>query len=176
MTQTITIESVAVFALASILIFGAANLQQEAAAGVPLTVQDVIKKIEDATVPETESGDKLEDVAEKLATAQEELDKDPSDNQAALGNMEGAAGDLEAAVEKELIDSGTGNGCLDDLASIAKGIATAAIADAKAAGGDIDKIAEAEGAVMDGMTLQEADQFKDAIAQYKDAVSKAEGA
>ncbi|MCK4774883.1 MAG: hypothetical protein KAT30_08850, partial [Candidatus Krumholzibacteria bacterium] len=42
----------------------------------------------------TKLADKLEDVLHNLETAQEELDKDPPDNQAAVGVMEGAAGDL----------------------------------------------------------------------------------
>ena len=52
--------------------------------------------------------DKIEDVLEKVNTAYEEIMKDPPDYQATLGNLEGAVGDLEAAVKDGLLDPDDG--------------------------------------------------------------------
>ena len=62
--------------------------------------------------------DKIEDAAAKANTALGELEKTPSDNQAAAGNIEGAIGDLEAAVADGLLDPGHGNRLIDQLANI----------------------------------------------------------
>lgn len=68
--------------------------------------------------PGSPVADKVEDAAAKANTALGELEKTPRDNQAAAGNIEGAIGDLEAAVADGLLDPGNGNRLIDQLASI----------------------------------------------------------
>ena len=98
------------------------------------------------------------------------------DNQAAMGAIEGAVGDLEAAVSAGLLDSVQGTQCMTQLASAARQLAVAAIDAAIAGGGDPDKIADAQLALDDGDALRSAESFKDAVAMYKDALAQAEGA
>jgi len=68
--------------------------------------------------PGSPVADKVEDAAAKANTALGELEKTPRDNQAAAGNIEGAIGDLEAAVADGLLDPGNGNRLIDQLANI----------------------------------------------------------
>ncbi len=65
--------------------------------------------------PNTPLADKTEDGLATVLTAIEELEKTPPDNQAAVGNIEGAVGDLEAAVQDGLLGSATGNDLMDRL-------------------------------------------------------------
>ena len=123
--------------------------------------------------PGTPLADKVEDGLAKVQTVLEELAKDPPDTQAALGTLEGAVGDLAAAEDEGL---GQGTALMDQLAGIARALAQIAIADAVAQGGEADKISDAQEALADGDALRAAFGFKDAVARYKDAVAKAEGA
>ena len=72
--------------------------------------------------PGSPVADKVEDAAAKANTALGELEKTPSDDQAAVGNIEGAIGDLEAAVTDGLLDPGYGNQLIDQLADIIRQI------------------------------------------------------
>jgi hypothetical protein len=117
--------------------------------------------------------DKAEDARDKLDAALSELAKSPPDGAAALGALEGAAGELEAMVDGGLLTPTEGETLLDALADAARLIATDAI-DA-AAGGDTAKLAEANQALADGDTLRD-DHVKETIGKYKDAFSKAESA
>ena len=65
---------------------------------------------------------------------------------------------------------------MDALAGIARQLAQASIDAATARGGDSVKIGEATGALASGDALRSAGGFKVAVALYKDAISKAEGA
>jgi hypothetical protein len=145
-----------------------------------ITVEDQIQRILDDVqdlVAEGElSEDKGEDVNAKLETVLEELEKDPPDNQAAVGNIEGAVGDLEAAVDAGELDPEVGEGLMDDLAEVARGLAEQAITDANNGGGDWDKIAEAQASLAEGDALRAWGDFKDAVNKYKDALAQAEGA
>ena len=126
--------------------------------------------------PNTPLEDKTEDALAKVLTAIEELEKTPPDNQAAVGNIEGAVGDLEAAVKDGLLDSATGNDLMDRLVGAARNLATNAIAEAMARPGDPTQIADALQALDDGNALHADEEFKDAVNKYKDALAKAEGA
>ncbi|MCK5604057.1 hypothetical protein KAR91_19375, partial [Candidatus Pacearchaeota archaeon] len=130
--------------------------------------------------PDTPLADKLKDVLAKVQTFQEELGKTPPDNQAALGNIEGAVGDLEAAVEDNLLDSEQGTQLMDSFAAIARQIAVNALQDALQdaihSGGDFDLYDEAKQALAEGDTLRSEGSFKDAVNKYKDALAKAESA
>ena len=118
----------------------------------------------------------MEDALASCNTAIEELNKTPPDNQAALGNIEGAVGDIEAAVNEGL-DETTGINLMDNLAGVARQIAQEAIDIAIATpGSDSGEIADAQQFLADGDTLRADEQFKDAVSKYKDALSKAESA
>lgn len=134
-----------------------------------------VQAIVDAS-PGTDVEDKLEDVVAKLDTVVEEFNKTPPDNQAALGNMEGAVGDLEAAVDDGLISAAEGNDLMDQLAAIARQVTQNAINAAIAARGDAGDISDATASLAEGDTLRDDGAYKDAVAEYKDALSKAEGA
>ena len=136
---------------------------------------DEIQDIIDAN-PGTPLADKMEDALASCNTAIDELNKTPPDNQAALGNIEGAVGDIEAAVNEGL-DETTGNILMDNLAGVARQIAQEAIDIAIATpGSDSGEIADAQQSLADGDTLRADEQFKDAVNKYKDALSKAESA
>lgn len=89
--------------------------------------------------PETPLAEKVDDAAAKTQTALDELAKTPPDNQAAVGNIDGAVGELEAAVEDGLLDTEQGKQLMDDLAVIAKHLAVDAINKAIDADGDPDR-------------------------------------
>ena len=126
--------------------------------------------------PNTPLADKTDDSLAKLLTAIEELEKTPPDNQAAVGNIEGAVGDLEAAVQDGLLVSAIGNDLMNQLVVVAHNLAANAIAEAVARAGDLTEIADAQQALDDGDALHAAEEFKDAVNKYKDALVKAEGA
>ena len=122
----------------------------------------------------TPVADKVADAAAKAQTALMELDKTPPDNQAALGNIEGAVGELEAAINEGL-DAAQANALMDQLAAIARQIVRTALDQAIALPSpDSSVIAEAEMFLVDGDALRDVDAFKDAINKYKDALSKAQ--
>ena len=122
--------------------------------------------------------DKIEDVLEKTETAYEELNKEPPDYQAVLGNLEGAVGDLEAAVKDGLLDPDVGKKHMDLCTRIARQLAMNAINEAEACEGDEAIIDEAWAYLEEGDDLRGEDppKFKDAINKYKDALAKAESA
>jgi probable HAF family extracellular repeat protein len=141
-------------------------------------IQGVIDDIDTVVQenPDSPAADKLEDVNAKLETALAELEKDPPDNQAALGNVEGAVGDLEAAVKDGFLDAAGGSDLMDRLAEAARDLAVGAVDDAKDRAGDQEVIDEAEGYLAEGDDLRDLGYFKDAVAKYKDALAKAESA
>ncbi len=124
----------------------------------------------------TDVADKLEDVQDKLLTALDELVKAPPDNQAAMGNIEGAVGDLQAAVDAGLLDPTSGNEYMDQLAAVARLLANNAVNEAIARGGDSSQIAAAQQSLADGDSLRASGAFIDATAEYRGALSQAEGA
>ena len=134
---------------------------------------DTLLDIVDAN-PGTPLADKLEDALAQVQTALDELAKEPPDNQAALGNIEGAVGDIEAAVNDGLLDATEGTDLMDQLAGAARQLAEEALNEAIAQGGDPGVIADAQQALDDGDTLRASGAFKDAVNKYKDALAKAE--
>jgi hypothetical protein len=120
--------------------------------------------------------DKAEDVHAKLVAALAELGKTPPDGAAAIGNLEGAAGDLQSMVRSGLLSAAEGAALMGDLAEAGRLLADGAIADAIARGGNAAKIAEAQGALAAGDARRAAGRYKDALSRYKDAYSKAAGA
>ncbi len=125
--------------------------------------------------PNTPLADKLEDALAKLQTALAELEnKTPPDNQAAVGNIEGAVGDIQAAVDEGLLDPDTGAQLMDELAGIARLLASTALDEATAQGGDPVVLDAAQLDLDDGDALRASGAFKDAVSEYKDALAKAE--
>jgi microcompartment protein CcmL/EutN len=123
--------------------------------------------------PDTPIADNLEDANAKVETALVELGKTPPDNQAAVGNIEGAIGDLQASVDAGNLDAATGAQLMDDLVVIARELADDAINDAISRGADVTV---ANGKYSEGETARAAGEFKTAAAKYKDALTAAEGA
>jgi len=66
----------------------------------------------------TALADKMEDVVAKLDTAIQELGKDPADKPAARGAINGAIGDIDAAVSDGLLGSGQGSDLTTELESL----------------------------------------------------------
>lgn len=155
---------------------GGAPLARISAAEAASALELVIDVLDGPPTP----GDKLFDAIAKLEIAVRELRKTPPDNQAALGAIEGAVGDLEAAVDAGLLSPDGAEQLIDELmpeaARVAHELAVAAIDDAKARRGDPQKIVEAEVSLAAGKDLQAGGKFKDAVNKYKDALAKAEGA
>ena len=137
------------------------------------TVRDDLQDLIDAD-PGSPLADKLEDARDKLNSALSKLDA--NDVQEALGEIEGAVGDIQAAVDDGLLAAVTGNKFMDDLAGAARTLAFEAIDDEIARNGDPGKISDAQTALADGDVDRANLMFKDAVANYKDAVSQAEGA
>ena len=118
--------------------------------------------------------DKLEDAIVKLQTALDEFNNTPPDNQSAVGDLEGAVGDIEAAINEGL-DLMQGIELMDQLAGIARQVATDALDQAIARGADPTVVADAQQALDDGDFLRASGAFfKDAVNKYKDALAKAE--
>ena len=132
-------------------------------------IQDVIDGVQELVGAGALSQDEAEDVIAKLGTAVEELDK--PDNQAALGSIEDAVGELESAG----LDPDVGFALMDQLAGIAREIAAQAIDEAIACDPTNSDIADAQQVLNDGDELRATDAFKDTVNKYKDALAKAEG-
>ena len=98
--------------------------------------------------------------------------RQPSSKKAALGNIEGAVGDLEAALGVEnCSDPDELEALTEDLAGIARAVASGAIEKAIALGGDLGDVGAAQASQADGDVLRAAEQYKDAVGKYKDAVA-----
>lgn len=148
------------------------------------TAANTIEKIENLidADPDSDLAAKAQDAIEKLEDAVVELSKTPPDEQAAAGNIEGAIGELEAAVKDGVLDLATGIAFMNDLVGISRTLATDAVALAVNEGGDAKDIKDAEKFLAKADKLRAKGQagkfrkFKDAANFYKDALSKADGA
>ncbi|MDJ0839342.1 MAG: S8 family serine peptidase [Acidobacteriota bacterium] len=129
-------------------------------------LEDIIARLEAVIAANPgDCTDKVEDVLSGVETALEEFLK--PDYEAFIGNIEGAVGDLEAAVEE--------NNCNDpaELNDLLNALADAAVAVA------LQEINNASGNIRDALeSLAEGDaergagEFKDAVAKYKDVLGK----
>jgi hypothetical protein len=126
--------------------------------------------------PGTPLASKIEDALDKLDEADIELAKTPPDLSAALNNIEDAVGDVEAAVEQGLLAAARGKTIMLLLAEEARSLAQTTIDEAIERSGEVSKIVEAEQRLSEGDGHLAADEFKRAVARYKDALAKAEGA
>jgi len=116
--------------------------------------------------------DMADDAIAKLETAKDELNKDTPDSQAAAGNIEGAIGDIEAAINEGL-DPIVGAELMGALVDVVKQMADDAIDDAIARGADV---ATANNKFSEGVTAEGVEDFKTAASKYKDTLAAAEGA
>ena len=123
----------------------------------------------------------MEDALAGVQSASMELAKTPPDNQAAVGNIEGAVGDLQAVIDDGLLDPEQGTLLMDQLSGITRQLALIAINQAMDQEGDPDKIAEAQQSLANGDSLrvsaafEDCDCYKDTVNEYKNALSTAEG-
>ena len=126
--------------------------------------------------PGTALADKIEDALEKTRRARDELAKTPPDKQAAVNTLEGAVGDLEAAVKDRLLDATTGTRLMEQLTVASRQLATDTLDRAIAGGRYPDVIGQSQRALAEGDAYRAAGQFKAAINRYREALSKAESA
>jgi hypothetical protein len=125
--------------------------------------------------------DKAEDARDKIDEAAEKLAKDPPDRQATAGGIEGAIGDLAAAVDDGCFEPEHGVGIMDDLLGVSRELAVEAL-DVASDRGKRDEIHEAEKFLAKGDSARRQgrrgslDAFKDAAKWYKDALAKSESA
>ena len=119
---------------------------------------------------------KLLNAFDKVRAAAQKLTTTPPDRQGALGELKSAVGDLEAAVKGGQLSATLGASLIDRICASSRALAQDAISEATARGGKAAKINQARQALATADARRAAGQFKDAIAGYKDAVSKAEGA
>jgi hypothetical protein len=113
---------------------------------------------------------KVEDSAAKVRSAVTKLRQTPPDRHAGLGDLEGAAGDLEAAVKEKLLRA-PGDRLLNRITDAARQLALDAIAQAGRNRPNSARAAEAT--VSSGDRERNASRYKDAIARYRDALSRA---
>ena len=134
---------------------------------------DVLQAIVDANSG-TPLADKVEGAIAKAQTALSELTKTPPNNQAAVGNIEGVVGDLEAAIGLDSAQDDVLTDAMDALAGVARQLAADAVDGAIAQGADPGVVSDAQQALADGDALRTSGAFKDAVNKFKDALAKAE--
>jgi tetratricopeptide (TPR) repeat protein len=131
-------------------------------------IQDII-----GASPNAPIADKLEDAAGSAAVALIELNESPPDLLAALGNLEGAVGDLEAALSEGL-DPAVLISLMTTLANAGRHTVQTKLDVAISGNGHPPEIAEAEYLLTEGDALRDAGAYKDAVSKYKDALAKSE--
>ena len=120
------------------------------------------------------AGDKAEDALAKVRSAIDKLSR--NNRQGALGDLEGAAGDLQSGVSNRTLTNAQVRPIQELITAAAWVTALEARDRAIARNGRQSKINEANTAINQGNQRWAARQYKDAIARYKDAVAKAESA
>jgi len=135
-------------------------------------VEEVAGDLQDILTanPDTPLADNVGDAMAYAKAACDQLTTTPVNNRGAVQNVERAVGELQEAVEKELLDAGQGNQLMDQLAEAARQIAVDAIEKARDAGGKAGKIAEADEELADGDVLRSAGAFERGVDKYKDAL------
>jgi hypothetical protein len=117
--------------------------------------------------------DKVEDALSGMETVLEELLKSPPDNEAALGNLEGAVGDLEAAHDDGYCrNPGELSSLLEDITRGARMFTVQLIEEVAASGRRRGDVRDARKSLAEGDKMRAEGKYKDAVAKYKDAVSK----
>jgi uncharacterized protein len=129
-----------------------------------------------AANPGTRLATRLQTVARHLDAALAELGETPPDRHGAIVKVQIAADGLEKLVAQGLLAPATGNALADQLAGAARLLAVQAIEEAKATGGRLSKIAQAEQELASGDAKRAAGAYAQAIIDYKQAVSQAETA
>ncbi|MCU7928124.1 MAG: FG-GAP repeat protein [Candidatus Thiodiazotropha sp. (ex Dulcina madagascariensis)] len=119
-----------------------------------------------------ELADKIEDALTKAQTALSELMKSPADAEAATGVLEGAVGDIDAAIVDGLLDMEEGVELIDPVVVVVRQMAEYTVKEAVTSGADPSVITDAQEYLEEGDALRQAGEFKDAVSKYKDALSK----
>jgi hypothetical protein len=140
------------------------------------TLESIVADLEELIESDRGRSDKLEDVVAKLETALDELGKTPPARQSAMGAIEGAVGELQAAVDSGYVEFDVGSVFLNRVTGAARQPAVGAIDAATARGGATSKIDEAKRALAEGDALRAGGSAKDSVGKYKDALAKAESA
>jgi hypothetical protein len=85
-----------------------------------LHMQDLVDELQYIVTnkPGTAVADKVEDVVDKVVSAQNELKKMPPDKSAALGNLSSAKSDLQAAINDKLLTTTPGNQFKNEITAI----------------------------------------------------------
>ena len=122
------------------------------------------------------SSDRLEDALTKLEAAREEFAQTPTDRLAAVGDLQAATQNLQAAFDAGEISAFGYSVIARRFADNSRLTADQAIAEAKARGGNAEAIADAEAALAKGDEKRAASEFADAVAQYRKACKTATGA
>ena len=140
-----------------------------------MAILEDLEAIVDAN-PGSVVADKVEDASSLVDKALEELAKIPADDQAAMGAIEGAVGDLEAALGLDPELDAEIEMLRDSLVAAGRGLAQSAVELAIEEFGDPVVIAEAQQFLDQGDILRDSGAAKDAAAEYKNALAKAESA
>ena len=120
-----------------------------------------------------------EELAEALAKTQEAQAAIAAQNMqraTGLGALEGAVGDIQAAVNDSLLAPATGNNLMQQLSGIARQLALDEIEEAQARGGNPTVIQDAQSYFNQAEQLRSTGVYKDAVGKYKDAIVKADSA
>ena len=159
------------------MISGLDDLQKVGKENFAVVVKSALEQLQDLINdnPGPFAG-KLLNAFDKVRAAAQKLTTTPPDRQGALGELKSAVGDLEAAVKGGQLSATLGASLIDRICASSRALAQDAISEATARGGKAAKINQARQALATADARRAAGQFKDAIAGYKDAVSKAEGA
>jgi PKD repeat protein len=126
--------------------------------------------------PNTPLSDKLEDALAKTQEAQAAIAAQNMQRATGLGAIEGAVGDIQAAVNDGLLDTATGNSLMQQLSGIARQLALDEIEEAQARGGNATVIQDAQSYFNQAEQLRSTGTYKDSVGKYKDAIAKAESA
>jgi hypothetical protein len=127
--------------------------------------------------PDSELADKIEDVREETESAWfERCAKDPPDRKSSAGDIAGAIGDLEDALDDGLLGTDEGHAFAHRLLDVSRTMAQEAIAAAEDRGGRSKRIRQARERRDEADALREAGRFKRAADRYESAISRAERA
>jgi HYR domain len=135
---------------------------------------DDLQSIVDAG-PGSSLADKIEDALAACQAGLIKLAVAPPDRQSTAGAIEGAIGDVDAAVSAGL-STARGTQLMTGLCGVGRLLAQTAIDEATLRGASSEKIGEAMKLRDEGDAKRAASDYKDAAAKYKDALAKAESA
>jgi hypothetical protein len=126
--------------------------------------------------PGTPLADKIEDALASLENGFAELALSPPARDEAVGYFESASGDLEAAVDDDLLDASYGGGLLNRIAGVARHQAKTVLVANACSPAQGSQLTAAWTLLVQADVYRAAGRYKDACARYKTAVVVAEDA